>query len=234
MSWYAFPREAWERVFANGARRNVRVPNFWKAGVRYPAHRRFCPVKMPHPAVRRFSPPSAAAPPGLERKPGFRLSRALSSARPPNFKGLSRMRGIVADSGNARSGRNDGARKSWSEKKRNVGRSDSDSIPARYSRASDLRAPTIQLWLGFNVGPPNPSFRSNSNFNGFVSAYLCVSALKIPLAVEGLCVFKGLEIKSSAKNALILVRTGQNAGKMADLFVSKSPNAEAQRYAEGG
>ena len=62
------------RVFANGARRNVRVPNFWKAGVRFPTHRRSCLVKMPELAVRRFSPPSAAAPPGLERKPGLRLS----------------------------------------------------------------------------------------------------------------------------------------------------------------
>ena len=44
----------------------------------FPGHRRFCPVKMPQLAVRRFSPLSAAAPPGLERKPGFRLSaRAL-------------------------------------------------------------------------------------------------------------------------------------------------------------
>ena len=74
MSWYAFPREAWERVFANWARRNVRVPNFWKAGIRFLAHRRSFPVKMPHPEVRRFSPPFAAAPPGNERKPGFRLS----------------------------------------------------------------------------------------------------------------------------------------------------------------
>ena len=62
------------RVFANGARRNVRAPNFWKAGVRFPVHRRSCLVNMPQLAVRRLSPPSAAAPPGLERKPGFRLS----------------------------------------------------------------------------------------------------------------------------------------------------------------
>ena len=51
-----------------GARRNVRAPNFWKAGVRFPARRRSCPVKMPQLAARRFSPP------GHGRKPGFRLS----------------------------------------------------------------------------------------------------------------------------------------------------------------
>ncbi len=82
------------RVFENGARRNVLAPNCWEAGVRFPSHRRSCPVRMPQLAVQRFSPPSAAAPPGLERKAWIPALRALSSATPPDFNGLSRMRGM--------------------------------------------------------------------------------------------------------------------------------------------
>ncbi len=84
------------RVFANGARRNVLAPNRWKAGVRFPSHRRSCPVKMPRLAVRRFSPPSSAAPPGLERKPGFRLSARAFKCDAAGFQRTSRMRGISA------------------------------------------------------------------------------------------------------------------------------------------
>ena len=73
---------------------------------------------------------------GFSSGPSFRPERALSSATPPDFNGLSRMRGNEApDSGNARSGRNDEARECRSEKKGNVGRNDSDSIAPRYSRA---------------------------------------------------------------------------------------------------
>ncbi len=95
-----------------GARRNDRAPSFWKAGVRFPAHRRSCPVKMPQLAARRFSPPSAAAPPGLERKLGFRLSARAFKCDAAGFqRTLAHARNEAPDSGNARSGRNDGARK---------------------------------------------------------------------------------------------------------------------------
>ena len=78
----------------------------------FPGHRRSCPVKMPQLAVRRFSAPSAAAPPGLERKPGFRLSARAFKCDAAGFqRTLALARNEAPDSGNARSGRNDGARK---------------------------------------------------------------------------------------------------------------------------
>ena len=63
-------------------------------------------------SVRRFWPPSAAAPPGLERTPGFRLSARAFKCDAAGFqRTLAHARNEAPDSRNARSGRNDGARK---------------------------------------------------------------------------------------------------------------------------
>ncbi len=99
----------------------------------------------------------AAGTPGLERKPEFwHSARAFQYDAAGFQRSLSHARNEAPNSGNARSGRNDGARKCRVKKKRNVGSNDSDSIPPRYSRAffrlapsraSDLRAPAINHGL---------------------------------------------------------------------------------------
>ena len=100
------------RVFANGAGRNVRAPNCWKAGVRFPSHRRSRLVKMPRLAVRRFSPSSAAAPPGLGTEAWIPALCARFQVRRRRISTDSRACAEFSpDSENARSGRNDGARK---------------------------------------------------------------------------------------------------------------------------
>ena len=72
----------------------------------------------------------------LNVKIGFRLSARAFKCDAAGFqRTLAHAGNEAPDSGNARSGRNDGERECRSEKKGNVGRNDSDSIAPRYSSA---------------------------------------------------------------------------------------------------
>ena len=84
------------RVFANGARRSVRAPNCWKAGVRFRLIGVFVPSRrrsLRFGDFRRRLPPRRRV---LNGSLDSGSSRALSSATPLDFNGLSRMRGILA------------------------------------------------------------------------------------------------------------------------------------------
>ncbi len=84
------------RVFANGARRNVRAPNCWKAGVCFPVIGVLVPSKC---RSLRFGGFGRRPPPRCRDLNGSLDSgspRALSSATPPDVNGLSRMREVLA------------------------------------------------------------------------------------------------------------------------------------------